>query len=331
MSNPRYHVSIPSWARPAFGGKKILFRRFSDKAVASAWQAKVKAQIKALRVGAEAASVGITPARDLRFSAAWPAWINGKNIAPTTKKWYLDLVGAHIDTMIGQTRVSQIGRGYLQEYIERRRRSRPPASTDALAKELMVIKSVIRWAHGEGYQIDPSALKIKKPRVVPATTRRFDPDLMERFLGAANGRDRAVLLVALYSGLRRGELRHLAVEWLRWKEGRILVPADLSFKPNGNKPRSIPLSAGLESVLKGCSKAGGAGSSFPRSRVGRGRVPTCAASSRRFAGRRASRSGAGTTCATTSSAGWPTRAGRCGRSRRSPVTGTCSRRRGTCT
>jgi integrase len=129
------------------------------------------------------------------------------------------------------------------------RRSLSPKTTN---NALCVLSRVLSLA--EEWEI---LKRIPKMRWMKAPKPPFDFlsfDETERFLAAAQPKWRTMMLVALHTGLRRGELRALQWEDVDLVSGRIVVRRNLWVKhfgtPKNGRQREIPLNETVLTALK---------------------------------------------------------------------------------
>ncbi|MFH1723132.1 MAG: site-specific integrase [Elusimicrobiota bacterium] len=108
-----------------------------------------------------------------------------------------------------------------------------------------MIRSVFNRARmwGDFYGENP-ALGVKADREPAHRLRYLSRDEMDRLLRAAHPRLRPVLLCALLTGMRRGEILGLDWENVDLERGLIYV-----LKSKSGKPREIPIAGKLRDVL----------------------------------------------------------------------------------
>lgn len=258
----QFSVRYPIWARSLSGGQARAFARFSTRELGEAWVANEEAKKKALRVTHEKQAAGIPVIKDIKLAAAAGLWLSEFSGGARTRTWYTGFLKAHILPALGLEPVSRVGRERIQEYLLRRREE--GASDNCAKVELTIIRIVLNWAKKNEYQVDFSAWRVKRPRVLPKVTRRYDPDALQRFLaGAQSTRDRTALEVACSTGMRAGEIRAFDCSWIHWDQGVITLPADQTFAPKNRAVRTIPLFQKLRDLLSGWLGARRSGLVFP--------------------------------------------------------------------
>lgn len=274
MPNFQFQRAIPGYARAAFGGKKRMRKRFASRAAGEIWIEKIESRLKALRAGGDLASVGFQKSETFRRIAA--GWLDQLVVEPSTEAWYRLYLKKRLLPAFGEMKLTSLGKAELTAYRMQRGREKTRSGRRVGARtieaEIAVCTRVLRWARSAGYAINESAFEVEPPKVKPAKTRRYDPELVRRLLDAARrgpepskkkrGRkapaalasvaavDVAVVETICRTGLRVGELRAFSVDWIRWDECRIVVPHDSEYSPKGGRQRSIPLESELEAVLR---------------------------------------------------------------------------------
>lgn len=123
---------------------------------------------------------------------------------------------------------------------------------DTVLRELSLLQSVIEVAMRDwGYPFASNPVRgVRKPKAGKPRTRRLEPDEEERLLKAA---DRArnkllkpMILFALETAMRRGEILSLKWEYLTSGRDLILIPET----KNGH-PRTIPLTMRAKQLIQG--------------------------------------------------------------------------------
>ena len=115
---------------------------------------------------------------------------------------------------------------------------------------LALLKRIVRFGVKRGHcrQPDPSRLHFEMPRVNNTKTEDLTPDQLKRLLKVIEedpNRDTAnMMLLALYTGMRRGELFRLQWKHIDFQRGFIKL-----VDPKGGKDQSIPLNDGARKLL----------------------------------------------------------------------------------
>ena len=114
------------------------------------------------------------------------------------------------------------------------------------ANRMLAARSLYRWAISEGLREDDPTEGMKPKRGKAQARRPYDNNELRALLKAClNQRDRAMILLLLASGLRRGELVALTTDDIDWNSGVIRVR-----KGKGDKQRNVAVSLTILSELK---------------------------------------------------------------------------------
>lgn len=140
----------------------------------------------------------------------------------------------------GDWRAAEITR----EAIESFRRQRPAVAGN---RDLALLRAMFNWAVlGELVPATPfkvgTVAAVKLAREEPRT-RRLEPNEEERLMAEARGLLRDLIVAALETGCRLGEL--LSLQWDQVR-GDLFLPAG---KTKAKKPRRVPISTVLRAVL----------------------------------------------------------------------------------
>lgn len=146
--------------------------------------------------------------------------------------------------------VRHVGTADLQAILATRRWG---AEARKSARAAMV--SFFRWAHGTGY-VDRDPTLLLQPVSVPPGVPRPIPDrLLQRVLMSAHGRERLMMLLAAYCGLRCAEIART--------RGSDLVDGVLYVTGKGGKVRRVPI---VHPELVAALERAGRGWLFPNGR-----------------------------------------------------------------
>ena len=183
------------------------------------------------------------------------AWFNGyvltNNKASEQRQKRLTLQRSLIP-FFGKMHLSEIGRRDVELYKSHEQQKGP--SNKTINNKLAVLRKCLATAYDwEAMRNAPPAIKpLKCP---PPKTDFLTTDETERLLANAEGTIYEMILLALRTGMRQGEIRGLQWEAIDW-ENRILTVRH-SFceytqgltSPKSNRERHVPLADDLHNVL----------------------------------------------------------------------------------
>jgi site-specific recombinase XerD len=182
-------------------------------------------------------------------SALWE-----RNLRPSTVKWYRDALKFYLRFYNDQlTSLDQITMESLRRYFYQKRSS-GAWSADMHLNQYRAIKSFLKWCVQNCYLEQNPILKIEKPRLDKKLPKRITSQeasqLLEHVFNEntqykfARYRNRAVLAVMLYAGLRASEALNLKTNHIDVTNKIIHV-----FQGKGAKDRVIPMSRNLHLYL----------------------------------------------------------------------------------
>ncbi len=153
------------------------------------------------------------------------------NIYPTlrflTVRNYKYLVRLHLLPFFGAMQLPGIGAADVQMFLAQKSKSLAPRSVLSLRNRLLkIFGDAIRW----GYIERNPAQGAQIPALVDTRDRRtLTPDQVRRLLAALDEPYRTMVLLAVLSGLRRGEIFGLRWKAVSFEEGSLLV-SESSFE-----------------------------------------------------------------------------------------------------
>ena len=170
-----------------------------------------------------------------------------KKINPKPAKYNLDRL-EHLLPFFGPLRIPEITRNRVAEYRAERKTEKPILKDSTLNKDAGVLRHILFWALDE--KLIPSNPMARVPMV--RVRRMAHPVLSveeeEKLLAVAPEHLRKVIIAALDTGMRRGEL--LAQDWRHVDLDRGLLTVTHSKTPEG-EGREIPLTKRLKALLEG--------------------------------------------------------------------------------
>ena len=152
----------------------------------------------------------------------------------------------HLNPFFGTMRIPEITRNRVADYRALRKKAKPNLKDSTLNKDVGVLRHVLYWAQDE--KLIPSN---PMARVPMARVRRMARPVLsvheeEQLLAVAKPHLRTVIVAALDTGMRRGEL--FAERWEHVDLGRGILTVTHSKTPEG-EAREIPLTERLKELL----------------------------------------------------------------------------------
>ena len=122
--------------------------------------------------------------------------------------------------------------------------ARRPRSTSTVKHELAVLKEVFNKGIAWGLVDRNPAARVKPLPESKGRTRFLSVEEAEKLVQAASAHLRPIIIMALETGMRRGEILRLKWEDLDMKNNMIYI-AD----PKNNDPRHVPMSSRVKALL----------------------------------------------------------------------------------
>jgi integrase len=148
----------------------------------------------------------------------------------------------------GEWPISTISKASVREFRTARHKEKPLTDT-TLNRDIEVLRHLLYWAVDEGFLTTNPLARIRLPR-----QRRKPRPIMSlaeeaKLLDAAAPHLRQIVIGALDSGMRRGELLNQRSEHIDFNRRVLLVTHS---KTAGGEAREIPLTARLAELLSAC-------------------------------------------------------------------------------
>jgi len=143
------------------------------------------------------------------FAVDWLERAQGRRLAPKTADSYRGFVHLHLIPAFGEMRLGSITRADVEHCLAKQTR----LSASTVAEELRLLKAILADAVDHGKLTENVAASVKAP-VRPDRHEEMQiltPETFARLLEVAEEPWRTLYLVAVRTGLRRGEL--LALKW----------------------------------------------------------------------------------------------------------------------
>jgi integrase len=182
---------------------------------------------------------------------------NNKYSEQRTKKY---LLGAHLIPFFGKLRVGDITSHHIEQF--KSQQVRRGASNKAIKNQLTILNKCLKTGY-EWLRLEGAPPKIKWPKCTSCRTEYLSPDECELLLANAEGIVRDMLLTALRTGMRQGEIRGLQWSSVDWQNQSVAVRhsrCDYSKaleSTKNNRERHVPLDLDLYEVLYKRKQASG--------------------------------------------------------------------------
>ena len=181
---------------------------------------KADAQRRLHELLVEVEAGGYADAQRLTVAKIAERWLATKEhrVAAKTYAFYSSHVRLYIVPTLGSLRAEALRPAYIEAAIgkwargKRHDRERGVLSARSVGHLFNTLRTMLRWGVKMGMLVRNAADAVEPPRFERKEMRALDPAGVARLLEAAQGTDlRAVIAVAIGTGLRRGEL--LALRW----------------------------------------------------------------------------------------------------------------------
>ncbi|MFC1833191.1 tyrosine-type recombinase/integrase [Thermodesulfobacteriota bacterium] len=161
------------------------------------------------------------------------------------------VVRAHLLPVWADYQLARITSKMIEDYKLKRLESVAPAT---LNREMNTIKSLFSKAVEWEYLKDSPAKPVKWIKTGKGSLRFLSQEEAQVFLDACKHADclhlYPVVVVALHTGMRRGEILRLQWQDLDFKRGKINVVSNESGHTKNYESRSIPMSGTVQAVLR---------------------------------------------------------------------------------
>ncbi len=186
------------------------------------------------------------------FAARWLADY-GAGLRPVTRDGYERVVRKHLLPHFDKT-LADITPADVQAFVSAKVRDGYAPKTVSMM--LTQLKGMFRWAiQMELTERNPAA-SVRAPHPVKKEMEFLSPDEIKRLLDAASDEARPVIAVAVFTGLRQGELLALRVSDLELDRGLIFVRRSYSAKYGYVQPKSaagrraVRIGPGVTEILR---------------------------------------------------------------------------------
>jgi len=124
--------------------------------------------------------------------------------------------------------------------------------------ELGVLRTFFYHARMFGFIKTNPVTQVKHVRTSRKPPRFFSKGEIQKIFDACEEDERAIFATLLYTGMRRGELRHLEWDDFDFEHGMISIRVKDYWEPKGGRSREIPIHEKLLPILKQHHESNGA-------------------------------------------------------------------------
>jgi integrase len=169
----------------------------------------------------------------------------------STETTTVPIITNHLVTAFGERLLGTIGRSEMQDLLESKA---PDLSRSVVAHLRWHLNGVLKLAMSDGLVDHNSAQELRIPRNCRPgrATRPLSEQEVDQYLGVLDLRERLIARLAIYEGLRPGEI--LAVRWGTLENDAVLIRQRVyqgKFdSPKSGKPREAALSDGTLADLR---------------------------------------------------------------------------------
>ncbi len=158
------------------------------------------------------------------FSEKWLAHVKPR-LKPSTFGGYRDCIRVYFVPAFGKLRLQALSAGLIQAWVDELLAGGLAAKT--ANNHLVVVKKMLKDAVTWGYLTTNPAAEVRRVPVPHQEMQALTPEQVKRFLAAAEPEYWLLFAVAIFTGLRRGEL--IALKWgdVDWQAGRLHVRRSL--------------------------------------------------------------------------------------------------------
>ena len=170
-------------------------------------------------------------------------------ISPSKKGHRIDLyVARSLKRALGEYKLAQIQPFVVSQYRDKRLKVVQPAT---VKRELGLLSRILTASEKEFGIYLPHGNPVRKvsiPKEPPGRDRRLEKDELERLLiqFSQNQRMKQIVLLAIETGMRRGEICRIRHQDINWDISVLHIP-----ETKNGTPRTIPLSSVARSTLRG--------------------------------------------------------------------------------
>lgn len=175
----------------------------------------------------------------ISFNAYADEWIAGKLVRPSTLRSYRGNLDKHLRPVFGPLPLERVTRAQVQAFVRRLADSElAPATVRGIVN---LLRTILRAAVDDGRLARSPALRISLPEVPPKQLAVFRPEQVTALVQAVYPQHRAMLLLALGTGLRQAELLGVTRAALDLDAAVLRVERQLLTRDRAGGPELTPL------------------------------------------------------------------------------------------
>ncbi len=216
----------------------------NSKAGAQAYEAVLRQK---LARGESMEQVAHDKEQEQTFEKFAPRWMeeyvvpNNKHSEQRTKRY---IMNAFLIPFFGKLAIKNIATQHIEKYKAHETKS--GISSKTLKNRLTVLSTCLKTAY-EWLSIETKPPTIKWPKCPPPKTDYLSPDECELLLSHTDGIVRELIITALRTGMRQGELKGLQWPSIDWENRSVAVRHSrddrqkILVSPKSNRERHIPM------------------------------------------------------------------------------------------
>jgi integrase len=248
----------PSYQAQAYDARaeRQLWRTFPTLTAAKLWRQDAQVALRRGTMQAPSPKT-ITEAAEVLIRGAHDGTIldrAGKPYKPSTARGYEQILRTHIIPTLGRVKLTELKRRDVQDFADdlRNQGLSPSTITNIIDPLRVIYRRAIRR---DEVLLDPTE-NLDLPAIRGRRDRIEPPEVAHELLAALPEGERALWSVAMFCGLRRGELRGLQWENIDYEKG--LVRVERSWDPvkgpidtkSGAGRRAVPMAFVVRRELK---------------------------------------------------------------------------------
>ena len=247
--------SVISYREKVYVGGKAVTKTFRRKSDAANWKKNYGAEVQ------KREALGIGHVQTIDFGSFFPLWLETKknqNLAPRTIDEYLSTYRRYLLPILKKTDLERINQASVQKVIQLCRKNGIGAKrTNSI---LITLKQILNDAVKLDYLAGNPLKDMEMVKMKPRSLSYWLPEEVARFLSANEGSPlHPLFVVALNTGMRRGELAGLCWDKVNLGDGRIEVARirdryGLRDTTKTGTIRYLPINAPTRKTLEGLSR-----------------------------------------------------------------------------